>query len=87
MRYSAAVSASIGVRELRNHISDVLRRVESGERIMISVSGRPVAELRPLAGPAWSSKADILAALKVQADSGLTQQLDEIAGDLLEPLE
>ena len=54
---------------------------------MISVSGRPVAELRPLAGPAWSSKADILAALKVQADSGLTQQLDEIAGDLLEPLE
>lgn len=40
--------ASIPARELRNDVSGVLRRVESGERLRITVSGRPVAELIPL---------------------------------------
>lgn len=35
-------------RDLRNDVSAVLRRVESGERLRVTVSGRPVAELVPL---------------------------------------
>ena len=35
-------------RELRNDVSGVLRRVEAGERLRVTVSGRPVAELVPL---------------------------------------
>ena len=35
-------------RELRNDVSAVLRRVEQGERMRVTVSGRPVAELLPL---------------------------------------
>jgi prevent-host-death family protein len=35
-------------RELRNHTAEVLRRVEEGERIEITVNGRPVAELGPI---------------------------------------
>jgi len=35
-------------RELRNNVSEVLRRAEAGERITITVNGRPVAELGPL---------------------------------------
>jgi prevent-host-death family protein len=38
----------IPVRELRNHVSEVLRRVERGEQVLVTVSGRPVAELRPV---------------------------------------
>lgn len=38
----------IPVRELRNHVSEVLKRVEAGEEIVVTVSGRPVAELRPI---------------------------------------
>ena len=34
-------------RQLRNEISDVLRRVEAGERFEITVAGRLVAELGP----------------------------------------
>jgi len=34
-------------RELRNNVSDVLRRAERGERFTITVAGRPVAELGP----------------------------------------
>jgi len=38
----------VPARELRNEISAVLRRVEAGERLRVTVSGRPVAELIPL---------------------------------------
>jgi prevent-host-death family protein len=40
--------ADTPARELRNDVSAVLRRVENGERLTVTVSGRPVAELRPL---------------------------------------
>lgn len=47
---------TVSVRELRNSGGEVLRRVEHGERIVITRDGTPVAELRPLprssAGPA-----------------------------------
>lgn len=36
-------------RDLRNNVSSVLRRVEAGERLRVTVNGRPVAELVPLA--------------------------------------
>lgn len=38
----------VPARELRNNVSGVLRRVEAGERLRVTVSGRPVAELVPL---------------------------------------
>jgi prevent-host-death family protein len=41
---------TIPQRELRNRISQVLRSVESGERMQITVDGRPVAELTPVGG-------------------------------------
>ncbi len=39
---------SIPQRELRNHTSRVLREVEAGEHIRITVDGRPVADLVPI---------------------------------------
>ncbi len=38
----------ISAHELSTNVSDVLRRVEAGEHLRITVSGRPVAELIPL---------------------------------------
>jgi prevent-host-death family protein len=38
----------IPARELRNDVSGVLRRVEAGEHLRVTVSGRPVAEIVPL---------------------------------------
>lgn len=42
------MGASISVRELRNTVSEVLRRVEGGERLTVTVDRRPVAEIVPL---------------------------------------
>ena len=41
--------ASVGVAELRQRASELLRRVEAGETIEITDRGRPVAALTPLA--------------------------------------
>lgn len=38
----------VSVRDLRNNGGEVLRRVERGERIVVTRDGVPVAELRPL---------------------------------------
>ncbi len=35
-------------RTLRNDVSEVLRRAEAGEHFVITVAGRPVAELGPV---------------------------------------
>jgi len=34
-----------GVRELKDHLSEYLRRVQRGERVVITARGRPVAAL------------------------------------------
>lgn len=40
--------AKVTIRELRNHGGDVVDRVAAGERVVVTRSGRPVAELRPV---------------------------------------
>jgi len=39
---------SVGVRELRQRASELLRRVENGETIEVTDRGRPVAVLAPI---------------------------------------
>jgi prevent-host-death family protein len=38
----------IGVRELRNQVAAVIRRAGDGERLIVTVDGKPVAQLGPL---------------------------------------
>jgi len=47
----------VSVRELRNHGGEVLDRVARGERVTITRSGKPVAELRPLGQSKLSAQA------------------------------
>jgi prevent-host-death family protein len=42
------MATDIPQRELRNRTADLLRRVEAGERLRITVHGHPVAELVPI---------------------------------------
>jgi len=39
--------ATVGVRELKNRLSEFLRRVADGERITVTDRGRPIAVLAP----------------------------------------
>lgn len=40
--------ASVGVRELRQQASAVLRRVAAGESVVVTDRGRPIARLSPI---------------------------------------
>lgn len=40
----------VNVRDLRNHGGDVLDSVMRGESVTVTRQGKPIAELRPLAG-------------------------------------
>jgi prevent-host-death family protein len=78
--------ADVSSRELRNRTADVLRRVEAGERIRISVNRRPVAELVPLDRPQWASGAAIERVLReAPADAALLDDLAAIRGEAIEP--
>jgi prevent-host-death family protein len=47
--------AIIDLKELRNNVAEVLRRAEGGEEILVTVAGRPVAQLGPIANRQWVS--------------------------------
>jgi len=76
----------VSVRELRNHTAKVLRRVEAGERLRVTVDRRPVAELVPLQSRStWVPRQRMLDSL-VQADAGLRAELDDALPDLADDL-
>lgn len=78
--------AEIASRELRNDTRGVLRRVEAGEDVTITVDGRPVAVLRPIAArQRWVPRAEFLARLR-QADAGLAVDLRRLAPDTTDDL-
>ena len=81
--------ASVPSRELRNDTSGVLRRVEAGERVTVTVNGRPVAELVPVqrSRRSWIRREELVARLRrVQADPGLRDDLARLAGDTTDDL-
>lgn len=45
----------VGLRELRQDASQLVRRAEAGEEILITVSGRGVARLVPAGARTWRS--------------------------------
>jgi prevent-host-death family protein len=86
MCYSRCVSGDVSVRELRNHTAEVLRRVEAGERLRVTVDRRPVAELAPLPARAmWVPRERVMSAL-TQADAALRDELAEALPDTTDDL-
>jgi len=72
-----AMADDVSIRELRTRTAEVLRRVEAGERVRVTVNHRPVAELVPLSGRAtWVPRQRVVDALR-QADAGLHGELAE----------
>lgn len=52
----------IGIRELRNHASRVVRRAHDGERIVVTVDGIPMAQIVPMDAPLVERSIDDLIA-------------------------
>lgn len=69
----------VPVRELRNDVSAVLRRVEAGETLTVTVQGRPVAQLTPLTQRPKAMPWAIFRATmqRVSADAALADELTD----------
>ncbi len=81
--------SEVASRELRNDTAGVLRRVQAGEDVTVTVNGRPVALLTAVRPQRrrWLAKADFLARLRrAQADPGLREDLATLAGDTTDDL-
>lgn len=49
------VVSTVGVRELRQNASEILREVEAGEPATVTVAGRPVAQIIPIRPEQWTT--------------------------------
>jgi prevent-host-death family protein len=69
-------------KELRNNVGEVLRRAEAGERITITVAGRPVAELGPVARRRWVGGEELRRVWRTPAPRTLAVDLERFPGSL-----
>lgn len=80
--------SEVASRELRNQTRSLLDRVAAGERITITVGGRPAALLMPVANKRlWMSRSDFqTSVLRHQADSRLADDLIALGGETTDDL-
>lgn len=73
----------VASRELRNRTRALLDMVAAGEKVVITVDGRPAAVLTGVdTRPQWVSSAWLVSRLQgAQADPGLRDDLRELLGD------
>lgn len=76
---------TIGLRELRQQASELLRRVEGGEQVLITVAGRPSARLVPLSPRAWRSWNDVADIFDGPADPHWDSDRDRLDGEVRDP--
>lgn len=77
--------ATIPQKELRNNVGEVLRRAEGGERITVTVSGRPVAELGPARRRRWVGGDALREIWRTPAPAGLDRDLERMPAGLVDP--
>jgi prevent-host-death family protein len=78
---------TIPQKELRNQVAAVLRRVEAGERLTVTVSGRPVAELSPVHRHRWVSGPALARVWRGPAPRDLDEDLERLDVGLVDPFE
>lgn len=78
---------TVSVRELRNQTADVVDAVRAGERVTLTVSGHPVADIVPHVAERdpWVRASELRRIrLEAPADSGLLDDLAEVRGSLVD---
>jgi prevent-host-death family protein len=77
--------SEVGLREMRQNASDLVRRAEAGERITITVAGRPAAVLGPATAGAWRHWDDVADVFIRPTDPAWAADRGLIDGSLQDP--
>jgi prevent-host-death family protein len=75
----------VGLRELRQNASELVRRAEAGEEIEITVSGRPGARLVPIRPRSWRTYDEISDLFNGRPDPDWETDRDRIDQALRDP--
>lgn len=75
----------VGLRELRQNASDVVRRAEHGEHFTVTVAGRPAALLGPIRTRTWRTWEEIADVFRLPADEEWERDRDLVDASLTDP--
>lgn len=75
----------VGLRELRQQASELVRRVEAGEEVTITVAGRPSARLVPVSPRTWRSWSEVAELFAGPADPAWVHDRDRTDQELRDP--
>jgi prevent-host-death family protein len=81
------MDAEVGLRDIRQNASDVVRRVQAGESFVVTVSGRPAARLVPIGGRRWRRWDEVAAVLGGSGAPELAVDLAKTNDALLDPFD
>lgn len=86
----AIPTREIPQRDLRNHVGEALREVEQGATLRVTVRGRPVADLVPIAedrAPRFASRAAMQRLLgRIQPDPDFRRDVTSALPDTIDEL-
>ena len=68
----------VGLREMRQSASELVRRAEAGEWLTVTVAGRPAAILGPVHDRRWRRWEEITDLFRTAVDPQLTADLDAL---------
>jgi prevent-host-death family protein len=79
------VAEEVGLREMRQNASELVRRAEAGERLTVTVAGRPAAVLAPVAPRRWRQWDEIADLFRTPVDTKLAADLDRLDAEPDDP--
>jgi prevent-host-death family protein len=77
----------VGLREMRQNASDLVRRAEGGEHVTITVAGRPAAVLGPVSPRAWRRWDDLADLFRKPIDAEWDADRDLLDASVEDPWE
>ena len=75
----------VGLREMRQNASDLVRRAQAGERVTITVAGRPAAVLGPVSSRTWREWDDLADVFGQPTDPGWARDRDLVDDTVADP--
>jgi prevent-host-death family protein len=76
---------TVGLRELRQNASELVRRAEAGEEVTITIAGRPSVRLVPVVPKTWRSFSEVADLFQGPADTEWETDRDRIDQGLRDP--
>jgi prevent-host-death family protein len=77
--------SEVGLREMRQNASELVRRAEAGEQVTITVAGRAAAVLGPIAPRSWRRWEDVAELFREPMDVGWAADRDLLDATPVDP--